>query len=70
MNRRQFIAACLMLLVAVCLLDLERLREWWSSIGGDELKAFADTLDGYEFRFTSYAQLICHHPGAILRLEL
>jgi hypothetical protein len=40
LTRRQFMAAALMLLVACCLLDLERLREWWKGIGGRELTAF------------------------------
>ncbi|HYQ03711.1 MAG TPA: hypothetical protein VER96_33790 [Polyangiaceae bacterium] len=44
MNRRQFLAAFVMLLVAVCLLDLERLRQWWKSIGGKELSEFARAM--------------------------
>ena len=40
MNRRQFMAACLMLIVGACLLDLDRLREWWKSVTGSDLEAF------------------------------
>ena len=33
-----------MLIVAVCLLNLDSLRKWWKGIGGKELSAFAREL--------------------------
>ncbi len=68
MTRRQFIAACLMLLVAVCLLDLERLREWWASVGGDEIRRVTETVDTdpYEFRLGAYPMLSFNRPAYII----
>lgn len=51
-----------MLIVAVCLLDLERLREWWKSIGIREIDAVADQ---YEFRLKAYSMLNFCQPSMV-----